>query len=307
MQDVVTPLVLPVVERNMIPDVIVRTGIRRELEMELLKVSSLSVEEKATKVREFVAELKTLPIAVSTKSANDQHYEVPDEFFQLLLGPKMKYSSGYWPSANTTLPESETHMLDLYCERAGITDGMSIIDLGCGWGSLTLYVAERYPNCKITGISNSNSQREYILTTAKERGLNNVNVVTGDINTFDLPEDQYNGKLPPHFSAILHAGVLPLVLVLHSAVMTLSHRLLLCVAGCADRVVSIEMFEHMKNYHLLMQKISRWVKPGGKVRVCFIAEVKTLAIAVSLGDDYVITRESVLCERRTMVIAQRSL
>jgi methylase of polypeptide subunit release factors len=174
--------------------------------MELLKVSTLSVEEKATKVREFVAELKTLPIAISTKSANDQHYEVPDEFFRLLLGPKLKYSSGYWPSATTTLPESETHMLDLYCERAGITDGMSVIDLGCGWGSLTLHVAERFPNCKITGISNSNSQREYILTTAKERGLHNVNIATGDISTFDLPEDQYHGNLLPSFGH-LAAGV----------------------------------------------------------------------------------------------------
>lgn len=167
---------------------------RRELEMELLKVSTLSVEEKATKVREFVAQLKTLPIAIKTELANDQHYEVPDEFFQLMLGPKLKYSCGYWLDPNTTLEESEVIMLDMYCERAGIVDGMNIIDLGCGWGSVTLHVAARYPKCKVTGISNSNSQREYILATAKERGLNNVNVITGDISTFDLPEKEYYGR-----------------------------------------------------------------------------------------------------------------
>lgn len=174
---------------------------RRELEMELMKVSTLTVEEKAAKVRNFVAELKTLPIAIQTKVANDQHYEVPDEFFRLMLGPKLKYSCGYWPTAATTLPESETLMLDMYCKRAGIVDGMTIIDLGCGWGSVTLHVAQRFPNCKVTGISNSNSQREYILATAKERGLKNVNVLTGDINNFDLPKEVYYGRNSVCFAA----------------------------------------------------------------------------------------------------------
>jgi cyclopropane-fatty-acyl-phospholipid synthase len=182
------------VERNLIPDAIIRLGIRRELEMELLKVSTLTVEEKATKLREFVEEIKKLPIAIQTNLANSQHYEVPDEFFQLMLGPRMKYSCGYWPKANTTLEESEVLMLEMYCERAGLVDGMTIIDLGCGWGSVTLYVAQKYPKSKVTGISNSNSQREYILATAKARGLKNVNVLTGDINVFDLPEAEYYGK-----------------------------------------------------------------------------------------------------------------
>jgi cyclopropane-fatty-acyl-phospholipid synthase len=193
-QNIITPLVLPIVERNLIPDAIIRLGIRRELEMELLKVSTLTVEEKATKLREFVEEIKKLPIAIQTNLANSQHYEVPDEFFQLMLGPRMKYSCGYWPKANTTLEESEVLMLEMYCERAGLVDGMTIIDLGCGWGSVTLYVAQKYPKSKVTGISNSNSQREYILATAKARGLNNVNVLTGDINVFDLPKDEYYGK-----------------------------------------------------------------------------------------------------------------
>ena len=118
-------------------------------------------------------------------------------------------------------------MLEMYCERAELVDGMNIIDLGCGWGSVTLYLAEKYPNSKITGISNSNSQREYILTTAASRNLKNVNVLTGDIVTFDLPKKEYYSM--------------------------------------ADRVISIEMFEHMKNYQLLLNKVSKWVKPGGKL------------------------------------------
>lgn len=184
---------LPIVERNLVPDAIIRLGIRRELEMELLKVTTLTVEERATKVREFVAEIKKLPIAIKTNLANDQHYEVPDEFFKIMLGPNLKYSCGFWSSAHTTLEQSEVHMLEMYCERAGLVDGMNIIDLGCGWGSVSLFVAKKYPNSKIVGISNSNSQREYILSTARARGLNNVNVLTGDINTFDLPEQEYYG------------------------------------------------------------------------------------------------------------------
>lgn len=184
---------MPVVERNLVPDAILRLGIRRELEAELLKVSTLTVEEKAEKLIAFIAEIKKLPIAIKTNLANDQHYEVSDEFFKLMLGPNLKYSCGYWPHANTTLEGSELYMLEMYVKRAEIVDGMNIIDLGCGWGSVTLFMAKKFPNCTVTGISNSNSQREYILATAKARGLNNVNVLTGDITTFDLPEAEYYG------------------------------------------------------------------------------------------------------------------
>lgn len=161
--------------------------------MELAKVSTLTVEEKAEKLVKFISEIKKLPIAIKTNLANDQHYEVPDEFFKLMLGPNLKYSCGYWPHATTTLEGSELYMLEMYCQRAQIQDGMTIVDLGCGWGSVTLYVAKKFPKCKVTGISNSNSQREYILATAKARGLNNVNVLTGDINEFDLPKEEYYG------------------------------------------------------------------------------------------------------------------
>jgi cyclopropane-fatty-acyl-phospholipid synthase len=132
----------------------------------------------------IIEELKTMPTAIATDEANDQHYEVPAAFYDLSLGPKKKYSSGLWPNKNTTFEESEVAMLDLYCERAQLEDGMSIVDLGCGWGSLSLHLLEKYPNAKITGISNSNSQREYILKTAKDRGLNyqNIQIVTCNVS-----------------------------------------------------------------------------------------------------------------------------
>lgn len=118
-------------------------------------------------------------------------------------------------------------MLEMYCERAELYDGMHLIDLGCGWGSVTLYMAGKYPNSQITSISNSHTQREYILSTAAKRGYKNVQVFTGDIVTFDLPAETFYGQ--------------------------------------ADRVISIEMFEHMKNYELLLHKVSNWLKPQGKV------------------------------------------
>jgi cyclopropane-fatty-acyl-phospholipid synthase len=171
-------LLLPIVERNYFPDWLLRIGIRQELEMELAKIKKLSIEERASALQKFVEELKVLPIAIQQQKANDQHYEVPDAFYQLVLGPYMKYSSGYWPANKPycTLAESEIHMLEMYCERAELRDGMTVVDLGCGWGSVTLYLAKKYPNSSIVSISNSNSQREYILDQAEKRGYKNVKV-----------------------------------------------------------------------------------------------------------------------------------
>lgn len=222
------PYLLPIVEYHLIPDAVIRFFVRREIDRGHQRVLALTSEERQLETLAFIKELKTLPIAVQQHKANEQHYEVPDEFYQLVLGPRLKYSSGLWATPRTTLAESEVAMLELYCERAGLVDGMTIIDLGCGWGSVTLFVAEKYPKCRVTGISNSNSQREYILATAKQRGLSNVQVLTGDINTFDVPAE---------------------------------------MKGQADRVISIEMFEHMKNYQLLMAKVSAWLRPGGKLFV----------------------------------------
>lgn len=149
-----TPMILPVVERNLLPDVVIRFGIQRELEMELQRINKMTTAEKVEKTRAFVKELKTMPIAVQQQKANEQHYEVPDEFFHAVLGPCLKYSSGYWATPETTLAESEIAMLEMYAERAQLQDGMSLIDLGCGWGSVTLFMAQKYPNCIIKSVSN---------------------------------------------------------------------------------------------------------------------------------------------------------
>jgi cyclopropane-fatty-acyl-phospholipid synthase len=197
---------------------------------------------------EIANELKTMPIAVETQCANQQHYEVPARFYDLCLGPNKKYSSGFWPfpasklgkgkklSWDEGLEMSEVAMLDLYMQRAGIKDGMKVVDLGCGWGSVTLHIAKHFPNCKITSISNSHSQREYILNTAKERGYNvdNIRVITCDASLWQ--DKQY-------FAEKLQ-GV-----------------------ENNDVVISIEMFEHMKNYSVLFEKVSSFLGPDGKLFV----------------------------------------
>ena len=154
----------------------------------------------------IVNELKTMPIAINTDEANDQHYEVPAKFYDLCLGRNKKYSSGLWFPASSlgkgkgmtweeSLNNSEVAMFDLYIERAKIEDGMSIVDLGCGWGSMTLHIASKFPNCKITSISNSNSQREYIMRTAEERGYNvdNIRVITCDVSKWE--DEEYCKKM----------------------------------------------------------------------------------------------------------------
>lgn len=217
---------MPIVERNLLPDVIIRMGIRQELNGDLQRIKDLDICQQKEKEMEFVAELKTMPIAVAQELANEQHYEVSDEFYRLVLGSQLKYSCCYFESSMTTLDEAEIKMLEMYCLRAELEDGMKIIDLGCGWGSLTLFLAQRYPNSRITSISNSQSQKAFIEATAASRGLTNITVFTGDISSFDLPTE---------------------------------------LQGTFDRILSIEMFEHMKNYQLLLQKISRWLRSAGKL------------------------------------------
>eukprot|EP00591_Stephanopyxis_turris_P003538 CAMPEP_0195520690 /NCGR_PEP_ID=MMETSP0794_2-20130614/17437_1 /TAXON_ID=515487 /ORGANISM="Stephanopyxis turris, Strain CCMP 815" /LENGTH=410 /DNA_ID=CAMNT_0040650103 /DNA_START=8 /DNA_END=1240 /DNA_ORIENTATION=- len=221
---------IPLVYKGLIPDPLIRLGIRIRLADHLCILKAKDAETELSQKLEIIKELKASPIAIATDEANEQHYEVPAMFYQLCLGPRRKYSSGLWPTPKTTFEESEVHMLDLYCERAGLKDGMSIVDLGCGWGSLTLHLAEKYPNAKITGISNSHSQREYILSTAKERGYNVGNIT---IVTCNVSDDR---------------GALDVV-------------------KDNDRVMSIEMFEHMKNYSFLLRKVSKFLKPDGKLFV----------------------------------------
>jgi cyclopropane-fatty-acyl-phospholipid synthase len=207
----------PLLDRGLVPDPVIRLGVRQLLRRRLR-------EENARDPEALIAQLRGSPVAINTPDANRQHYEVPAEFFGLVLGRYRKYSSCYWPEGVTTLDEAERRMLDLTAQRAGLEDGQSVLELGCGWGSLSLYMAERFPRSEITGVSNSHSQREYIESEARRRGLINLRVLTCDMNTFSI-------------------------------------------GRTFDRVVSVEMFEHMRNYEELLRRISCWLKPGGKLFV----------------------------------------
>ena len=168
-------------ERGLVPDFLIRWGIRQKLDRWTRPVD---VEKASLEKKSMIASLRTSPIALATEEANAQHYELPAAFFATFLGPHRKYSSCYWPAGVDTLAAAERAMLDLTCQRAELADGQSILELGCGWGSLTLWMAERFPKSSILAVSNSNSQREYILAEAKRRGLSHVDVVTQDLNHF---------------------------------------------------------------------------------------------------------------------------
>lgn len=208
-------------ETGLVPDSVIRAGIRRLLESKRREIHVGDIEFAADTVNRFVAMMDDSPIALVPDLANEQHYEVPAEFFEQVMGERLKYSCGYWPEGVTTLTESEEAALRITAERAGIRDGMQVLDLGCGWGSLSLWIAEQFPACAVTAVSNSASQREFITGRAKQKGLDNVTVLVCDMNDFDTG-DRF------------------------------------------DRVVSIEMFEHMRNYRELFASISRWLAPGGR-------------------------------------------
>lgn len=211
-------------ERNLLPDAAIRFGIRRLLRQRLAEEDKGNPEARQEHLMNLIEKLKSSPIAINTGDANEQHYEVPSDFFSLVLGKYMKYSSGYWDKAIDELDSAERRMLELTCERAEIKDGQKILELGCGWGSLSLFMAERYPNSRITAVSNSHSQKRFIEGSAQGRKINNLTVITADMNDFETD-------------------------------------------GRFDRVVSVEMFEHMRNYRLLLEKINGFMAPGGKLFV----------------------------------------
>ena len=225
--------VIDLCERGLIPDSLTRLGMRQLMRRRLTDEAAHDGEVRSRRFNEFLSELRASPIAINTQDANAQHYEVPAEFFHLHLGPRLKYSCGFYPSGRETLAQAEEHMFELYAQRAELVDGLRILDLGCGWGSLSLWLAERYPNSQIVGLSNSHGQREFIEQRARVRGLNNLRIVTGNIVEFEFP------------SAGVDSGF--------------------------DRVISIEMFEHMKNYGLLLAKIARWLNDEGKLFVHIFA------------------------------------
>jgi cyclopropane-fatty-acyl-phospholipid synthase len=221
--------VLGLAERGYLPDLFVRHGIRRMCTQRLREETAGSLAQQAARLSEGIEMLRHSPVAIHTDTANAQHYELPPAFFELCLGKRLKYSGCYYPSGDESLEQAENAMLELYGERAEIEDGQRILELGCGWGSLTLWMAERYPNSTIVAVSNSNQQRNYIETQCRSRGLCNVRVITQDVNRLELDAVQF------------------------------------------DRCLSVEMFEHMRNYDILLSRIARWLRPGGKLFVHIFA------------------------------------
>lgn len=222
-RDVLVSSLLNAAEREWLPDPVIRAGIRTLLRSRL-EVTSGDPELVAEEKHEFLQSMMSGAIAEAAKEANLQHYEVPSDFFLLMLGPALKYSSCYWEPGCTTLAEAESESLRRTCVNAELDDGQRILELGCGWGSLSLWMASHYPQSKITSVSNSSSQREFILAEAQQRGISNLEVITADINNFQ-PAETF------------------------------------------DRVVSVEMFEHVRHHRALLERISRWLEPEGKLLV----------------------------------------
>jgi cyclopropane-fatty-acyl-phospholipid synthase len=212
------------VEMGLVPDWISRQGIRQLVRRRLREEDHGSLAANQRHLQRFIEELRKSPIAVFPEKANEQHYEVPPEFFQRVLGKHLKYSCCHWPDGIRTLDEAEESMLRLTSERAELEDGQRVLELGCGWGSFTLWMAENYPASRISAMSNSSLQRRFIESEAARRGLRNLEVVTSDINDYTTSN---------HF----------------------------------DRVVSVEMFEHVRNYERLLARIARWLRPEGKLFV----------------------------------------
>ncbi|MBN9417546.1 MAG: class I SAM-dependent methyltransferase [Candidatus Eremiobacteraeota bacterium] len=204
-------------------DFLVRRAIRGLNRERLRELRQGGVEAQVRRKQALIQQLRSSPLALVPDQANEQHYEVPAAFFEAVLGSHLKYSSGYWPDGTESLDASERAMLELYVERAELRDGQRILDLGCGWGSLSLFLAERFPQSRILGVSNSASQRAFILGRAAERGLSNLEIWTCDINRLELPTAEF------------------------------------------DRIISIEMFEHVRNYARLFQLLSGALKPQGKL------------------------------------------
>ncbi|MCJ1393808.1 hypothetical protein MMC18_006684 [Xylographa bjoerkii] len=222
-----------VLDGGYLPQSVIRIGIRRQLRDRINIIHSTSLEKAYQTKMEYIKLLRTRPMAIETSTANEQHYEVGTGVLQACLGPRMKYSCCLYPTGKETLGQAEIAMLETYAEKAELKDGMRILDLGCGWGSASLYFAETFPNANITAFSNSRTQKEYIDGQAKSKALGNIEVITGNVVDYEFEHSKY------------------------------------------DRVISIELFEHMKNYELLMAKVSRALIPGGKLFVHIFAHKTT--------------------------------
>ena len=228
-------------ERGLIPDALLRIFIKQ---FSLSRLSEANNEEAKQSV---INSLKNGPIAENTIDANEQHYEVPADYFKAILGPRLKYSCCWFEDESSTLGEAEIMMMESYAERAKIEDGQTILDLGCGWGSLSLFLAERFPNSIIHSVSNSNDQIEHIRNIAKEKGFENLNPEVQDVNSLNLNRQ-------------------------------------------FDRVVSIEMFEHMRNYEALLQKVKHLLKPDGLLFIHIFCHKETTYLYEESGEKDWMTR-----------------
>jgi cyclopropane-fatty-acyl-phospholipid synthase len=215
-------------EHGRLPDRVIRAGIDLRLRAKLAHEGRGGPEEAGERKRALLADRAAGPVTTHTADANQQHYEVPPAFFQEILGPRLRYSCCYWPAAVTELADAEEAALGQTVDRARLANGDRILELGAGWGSLSLFMAERFPDSSITTVSNSRTQKHHIDTEAARRGLTNLTVVTADVGSFE----------PAGFDT-----------------------------APFDRVVSVEMFEHVRNHRELLRRISTWLRPGG---TCFI-------------------------------------
>ena len=209
-------------EKGFVPDRLIRYGIRMLDRRRLAEEARKASEAGGSGVCRFIQDLRERPIALEVEKPKEQHYELPPAFFQKVLGKRMKYSSCYWPPSVKNLDEAEEAMLKLTCQRAQVEDGMEILDVGCGWGSLSLWIAEKFPKCLVLAVSNSVPQGEFIRARARELSLGNVEVTTADMNRFDTDRR-------------------------------------------FDRILSVEMFEHMRNWERLLERISGWLNKDGKL------------------------------------------
>jgi cyclopropane-fatty-acyl-phospholipid synthase len=212
------------VARGLVPDALLSAAIDARIRRVLSRFDCLTWEELAAHDSRLQTTLAAAPIAVATDAANEQHYELPHELFRLMLGPRLKYSACLWPETVADLGGAEEAMLELTAQRAGLGPGRRILELGCGWGSLSLWGAERFPASDFTAVTNSRGQAQYVRACAHERGLKNLRVILADARHFQ-PEESF------------------------------------------DRIVSVEMFEHMKNYSELFSRIAAWLNPGGSLFV----------------------------------------
>lgn len=211
-------------DRGLLPDLVVRAGIRRNIRERLWQQHAADLDPERERFAATLEWAKEQPLAIATDAANAQHYALPPEFFALVLGPRLKYSCAWWPAGVSSLEAAEDAMLRLTAERAGVQDGQDILDLGCGWGALTFHLAATLPNACIVAVSNAAPQAAYITARAAALGLTNITAVAADINTFEP-------------------------------------------AGQFDRIVSVEMMEHVRNHAALFARLARWLRPDGRLFV----------------------------------------